>query len=175
MIKPVVLVVLDGWGVSKNKELNAVEAASLPNYRKFLALYPHTLLSASGEAVGLPKNEVGNTEVGHLNLGAGKIVYQDLLRINMSIVDGTFFQNNAFLKAMDHVKQYQSKLHIMGLIGEGAVHASNDHLLALVRMCKEKNVERVYLHLFTDGRDSSPTSAVYLIQNLEEFLKKEGV
>lgn len=174
MMKPVVLIVLDGWGFSKNKEGNAIDAATLPNYRKYLLSYPHTLLSASGEAVGLPKSEVGNTEVGHLNLGAGKIVYQDLLRINMSIVDGSFFQNESFLAAISHVKKHQSKLHLVGLLGEGAVHAASDHLYALIRLCKEKKVDRVFLHLFTDGRDSSPTSAVYLIQSLEEFLKKEG-
>lgn len=175
MSKPVVLIVLDGWGVSRVKEGNAIENANLPNYRKYLLSYPQTLLSASGEAVGLPKGEVGNTEVGHLNMGAGKIVYQDLLRINMAIVDGTFFQNPVLLNAVAHVKKNQSKLHIMGLIGEGTVHASNDHLFALVRFCQEQKIERVFLHLFTDGRDSSPTSAVYLIQTLEEYLKKEGV
>lgn len=175
MTAPVVLIVLDGWGYSKTKEGNAIEAANLPNYRRYLLSYPHTLLSASGEAVGLPKGEVGNTEVGHLNLGAGKIVYQDLLRINMAIVDGSFFQNTAFLQAIEHVKKHQSKLHIMGLIGEGAVHASNDHLFSLIRLCREKGVERLFLHLFTDGRDSLPTSAMYLIQTVEEFLKREGV
>lgn len=175
MIKPVVLIVLDGWGYSKEKTGNAIEAARLPNYKKYLLSYPHNLLSASGEAVGLPKNEVGNTEVGHLNMGAGKIVYQDLLRINMSIVDGTFFQNSAFLQAIDHVQKHQSKLHIIGLVGEGAVHASNDHLFALIRLCKDRKLERLYLHVFTDGRDSPQTSAVYLVQQLEEFLRKEGV
>lgn len=175
MIKPVVLIVLDGWGYSKNKEGNAIEAAHLPNYRRYMLSYPHTLLQTSGEAVGLPKNEVGNTEVGHLNLGAGEIVYQDLLRISRSIVDGSFFQNTAFLQAIEHAKKNQSKLHIMGLLGEGTVHAASDHLYALVRLCKEQGIERLFLHVFTDGRDSSPTSAVYLIQDLEEYLRKEGV
>lgn len=174
MSKPVVLIVLDGWGYSKNKDGNALEHAHLPNYQRYLISYPHTFLSASGEAVGLPKGEVGNTEVGHLNLGAGKIIYQDLLRINMAIADGTFSQNPGFLAAIDHVKKNQSKLHIAGLIGEGTVHASNDHMYALLRLCKEKGVERVFLHLFTDGRDSAPTSAAFLIQTLEESLKKIG-
>lgn len=174
-MKPVVLVILDGFGVSKEKRGNAIEAANMPNYRKYLLSYPHTVLSASGESVGLPKGEAGNSEVGHLNIGAGRVVYQDLLRINMSIMDGSFFKNDAFAVALNHVKKYNSKLHIMGLFGEGYVHASRDHILSLVHLAKEQGISNVFLHLFTDGRDSSPTAALYLIQNAEEFLQKEGV
>jgi 2,3-bisphosphoglycerate-independent phosphoglycerate mutase len=175
MNKPVILIILDGWGYSKVKEVNAIAEANLPNYNRYLVSYPHTYLSASGEAVGLPKGEVGYTEVGHLNLGAGKVVYQDLLRINMAILDGTFFQNSAFLSAIDHAKKNQSKMHILGLIGEGTTHASNDHLYALIRLCKENWVERLFLHLFTDGRDSAPTSAAFIIQTIEEYIKKIGI
>ena len=123
-----------------------------------MASYPHAELSASGEAVGLPKGEAGNTETGHLNLGAGRIVYQDLMRINMSIADGTFFTNKALLDAIEHAKTNNSNLHLMGLIGAGGVHSNIEHLFALLHLCSTQNFDKVFIDLFTDGRDSPPSA-----------------
>ena len=130
----VVLLVLDGWGIAPSGSGNAITAARKPNMDKFLNVYPHTQLLASGEAVGLPKGTEGNSETGHLNLGAGRIVYQDLPRINLSIAEGSFFSNPAFLQACAHVKKNNSSLHLMGLVGAGGVHANNEHLFALLRL-----------------------------------------
>jgi len=168
--KPVVLLILDGWGLAPPGPGNAVSQAQTPNLNKFTALYPHTSLLASGEAVGLPRGEDGNTETGHLNMGAGHIVYQDLPRINMNIADGDFFKNEAFLAASRHVNKHQSDLHLMGLMGSGGVHSNIEHLFALLHFCKEENLENVYLHLFTDGRDSPPTSAPEYLGKVMEQL-----
>jgi 2,3-bisphosphoglycerate-independent phosphoglycerate mutase len=171
MIKPVVLIVLDGWGLAPAGPGNAVSQAKTPNFQKYWAVYPKTQLQASGEAAGLPKGERGNSEAGHLNLGAGSIVFQDLPRIDMAIADGTFFQKEAFLRAAQYVRKNQSRLHLLGLIGAGGVHSSMEHLLALIRFAKNQNINNVYLHLFTDGRDSPPTSAINYILKVEEELK----
>jgi len=171
MIKPVVLIILDGWGLAPAGPGNAISQAKTPNFRKYWAVYPKTQLLASGDAAGLPKGEKGNSEAGHLNLGAGQIVFQDLPRIDMAIADGTFFQKEAFLQAVAHVKKYQSRLHLLGLIGAGGVHSSLEHLLALLHFSKNQNIANLYLHLFTDGRDSPPTSAVNYILKVEEELK----
>ncbi len=173
--RSVCLLVLDGWGLASPTAGNAISLANTTNINRLTASYPHTQLRASGEAVGLPKGEVGNTETGHLNLGAGRIVYQDLERINMSIADGTFFENKALTGAIAHAIQFNSNLHLMGLIGAGGVHSSINHLYALLRLAREKNFKRVYLHLFTDGRDSPPTSSAIYISQLNEVIKKEGV
>lgn len=171
----VVLIVLDGWGLAPPGPGNAISEANTPNMDKFWAGFPHTQLSASGEAVGLPRGEVGNTETGHLNLGAGRIVYQDLPRINMAIADGSFFKNPAFLGAIEHARKNNSKLHLMGLLGAGGVHSSIEHLFALLRLCKEQNFKEVFVHAFTDGRDSPPNAAASYIARLEEVMKKDGV
>lgn len=171
----VILTVLDGWGLAAPGPGNAIAQANTVNMNKFWASYPHTQLSASGESVGLPKGEAGNTEVGHLNLGAGRIVYQDLTRINMSIADGTFFRNEALLGAIAHANKYNSNLHLMGLIGAGGVHSNIEHIYALIQLCARNNFNRVYLHLFTDGRDSPPTSAMTYINLLRNVLKQEHV
>jgi 2,3-bisphosphoglycerate-independent phosphoglycerate mutase len=171
-IRPVVLCILDGWGISIPGPSNAISQARLPNLNKLLAGYANGQLTAAGEAVGLPHGEDGNTEVGHLNLGAGHIVDQDLPRINMAIADGSFFQNRAFLAACEHVKTRNSNLHLMGLIGSGGVHSSIEHLYALMRLCHEQGVRKVFLHLFTDGRDSPPNEAGNIIAEIEEHLKK---
>lgn len=171
----VVLIVLDGWGLAPPGPGNAVSSASTPNMDKFWASFPHTQLLASGEAVGLPRAEVGNTETGHLNLGAGRIVYQDLPRINMAIADGSFFKNPAFLGTIEHARKNNSNLHLMGLLGAGGVHSSMEHVFALLRLCKEQNFERVFLHAFTDGRDSPPNAAFSYVNRLEEVIKNEGV
>jgi len=175
MIKPVVLIVLDGWGLAPAGPGNAISQAKIPNFQRYWAVYPRTQLQASGEAVGLPKGERGNSEAGHLNLGAGQIVFQDLPRIDMAIADGTFFQKEAFLRAAEHVKRNQSRLHLLGLIGAGGVHSSLEHLLALLHFAKNQNITNLYLHLFTDGRDSPPTSAISYILKVEEELKILGI
>lgn len=173
--KFVVLAVLDGWGIAKDSPGNAVTQANTPNIDKFLLSCPHTQLKASGEAVGLPRGEEGSTETGHLNLGAGKIVYQGLARINMAIADGTFFENIEFIAAINHAKKNNSNLHYMGLIGSGWVHSNIEHLFALIRLAKENNLKNIYLHLFTDGRDSPPTSALTYIQKIKEVIQRESV
>jgi len=175
MIKPVVLIILDGWGLAPAGPGNAISQAKIPNFQKYWAVYPRTQLQASGEAAGLPKGERGNSEAGHLNLGAGQIVFQDLPRIDMAIADGTFFQKEAFLQAAEHVRKNQSRLHFLGLIGAGGVHSSMEHLLALIRFAKNQNITDLYLHLFTDGRDSPPTSAINYILKVEEELKNLGI
>lgn len=175
MNKPIILIILDGWGLAPSGPGNAVSQASLPNYNKLFVSFPHTSLIASGEPVGLPHGERGNSETGHLNLGAGRIVYQDLPRINMSIADGSYFKNAAFLQAFEHVRKNNSNLHLIGLIGQGGVHSSNDHLFALLFLASNYNLKKVFLHLFTDGRDSPPTSALFYLNQVEEELKKKGV
>lgn len=171
----VVLIVLDGWGLAHPGPGNAISQASIPNINAFWAGFPHTRLSASGEAVGLPRGVPGNTETGHLNLGAGRIVYQDLPRINMAIADGSFFKNQAFLAALEHAKKNNSKLHLMGLVGAGGVHSSLEHIFALLRLCKEQGFSNVFVHVFTDGRDSPPNAAVSYISQLENVMKRENI
>jgi len=167
---------MDGWGIAPAGPGNPIMAANLPNIRKFWAGYPHTTLLASGEAVGLPRGEVGNTETGHLNLGAGRIVYQDLLRINMSIANGAYFSIPAFLEAIEHVKKNNSRLHLMGLVGGGGVHSSSDHLLALLRLTKEHGLsQNVLVHAFTDGRDSPPTAGISYIAAIEQFMSTQQI
>ncbi|OGK42843.1 phosphoglycerate mutase (2,3-diphosphoglycerate-independent) [Candidatus Roizmanbacteria bacterium RIFCSPLOWO2_01_FULL_35_13] len=168
---PVILLVLDGFGIAPHGPGNAIYLSNPTNINSYFYSYPNTTLKASGSAVGLPADEVGNTEVGHLNLGAGRIVYQDLPRINMAIADGSFYKNKIFLDAAGHVKKNSSNLHVIGLVGEGAVHSSVEHLYALLYLMKEKQVERVYLHLITDGRDSPPKSAMNTVKNLLEKLE----
>ncbi|MGB9911107.1 MAG: 2,3-bisphosphoglycerate-independent phosphoglycerate mutase [Microgenomates group bacterium] len=169
--KLLVLIILDGWGIAPPGPGNAVSLAKIPNFKKYFSAYPHTQLLAAEEAVGLPPGEQGNSEAGHLNLGAGQIVFQDFPRINMAIADGTFFKNEAFLRAIDHVKRYHSSLHLLGLIGPAGVHASIHHLLALINLAKTHQVEKLYLHLFTDGRDSPPYSSIDSLTKVEEQLK----
>ncbi len=173
-MSPVVLIILDGWGVAPNGPGNAIGLSKLPFYDSLLSDYPNGLLEASGEAVGLPRGESGNTETGHLNLGAGNIVYQDLPRINLSIADGSFFTRQAFLSAIDHVRKYQSSMHLLGLIGSGGVHSNIEHLLALLQLLKEQSYKKVFLHLITDGRDSPPKSALLYVEQIQAFLDNLG-
>ncbi len=170
-----ILVSLDGWGIAPPGPGNAVSLAKTINMNKFWASYPHTQLGASGESVGLPRGEDGNSETGHINMGAGKIVYQYLARINMSIADGTFFTSPVLLGAIEHVKKNNSKLHFMGLVGSGGVHSNIEHLFALIHLASSKNVEKVFIHAFTDGRDSPPTSGISYIQKIKEHIEKEKV
>ncbi|OGK55777.1 phosphoglycerate mutase (2,3-diphosphoglycerate-independent) [Candidatus Roizmanbacteria bacterium RIFCSPLOWO2_02_FULL_38_10] len=171
----VVLVILDGFGIAPAGPGNAISLANAETINSLLHLYPNTRLSASGEAVGLPKNEVGSTEVGHLNIGAGRIVYQSLPRINQSVADGSFYKNEAFNGAISHVSQTGGNIHLIGLIGSGTVHASIEHLYALLYFFKEKKFNRVNINVITDGRDSSPRSAKIYLENLESKIKEMGI
>ena len=174
--KFVCLVILDGWGLAAPGPGNAISQANTINMNRFWASYPHTQLTSSGDAVGLPRSEAGNTETGHLNIGAGRIVYQDLKRISMAIANETFFQNPAFLGAVQHVKKYSSNLHIMGLIGASGIHSDMEHLTALLKlMGKQGLTNNVFLHLFTDGRDSPQTSASEYIKKVREDIGREKV
>lgn len=173
--KFVILAILDGWGISAPNEGNAISLSNIINISKLNSSCPHTQLSASGESVGLPRGEAGNTEVGHLNIGAGRIVYQDLSRINMSIAEGSFFKNPVFLKAFEHALKNKSNLHLMGLVGAGGVHSNIEHLFALLQLCSRNKFDRVFLHLFTDGRDSPATSSKTYIDSVKEVINKEGV
>lgn len=173
--KFVILAVLDGWGIARAGPGNAISLAKTVNMDRLWASYPHTQLEASGQAVGLPRGEDGNTETGHLNIGAGRIVYQELERINVSIADGSFFENEVLIEAINHAKKNKSNLHLMGLVGAGGVHSNIEHLFALIQLAKRHNFSNVFLHLFSDGRDSPPTTAQDYIKQLREVIKKEGL
>jgi len=172
--RPFVLIIMDGWGINPRKEGNAIALARTPNIDKIAHAWSHTAVKTSGPAVGLPDGQMGNSEVGHQNIGAGKRVLQDYTRISESIQDGSFFQNPAFLKAIAHVKKNQSQLHICGLLGNGGVHAHESHLKALLRLAHMHDLEHVYIHAFTDGRDASPTGGVNFMQRLEARAKEIG-
>ncbi len=164
---PVVLLVLDGWGYRAESEGNAIAMANVPTWDRLWAKAPRTLLEASGEAVGLPAGQIGNSEVGHLNLGAGRVVKQDLVRISHAISDGVFFRNPAFVQACDQVKANNGTLHLVGLIGSGGVHAIDTHLLALIDLAGREQVPRVAIHAMLDGRDTMPRSGLgYLVELL---------
>ena len=171
MSKSVYLIILDGWGENPNLEGNAVAQAKTPTIDKISRFYPQTLLQASGISVGLPWGEMGNSEVGHLTLGAGRVIYQSLPRITLSIQDGSFFTNPAFLSAIEKAKKNNSTLHLMGLASGGGVHSSLDHLYALLELGRNNDLEKICLHLFTDGRDTPPQSALKTVQDIEERLK----
>jgi 2,3-bisphosphoglycerate-independent phosphoglycerate mutase len=165
--RPFVLIVMDGWGINPRTEGNAIALAHTPNIDKLARDWPHTAVKTSGEAVGLPEGQMGNSEVGHQNIGAGKRVLQDYTRVSESIRDGSFFSNPAFLKAMEHVKKNASQLHICGLLGNGGVHAHESHLEALLLLAHKWDIEKVYIHSFTDGRDTSPTGGIEFMRHLQ--------
>ena len=171
---PVCLIILDGWGISSNKNGNAVFSAKKPNMDSFMRMYPNTELVSSGLAVGLPEGQMGNSEVGHLNIGAGRVVYQDLTKISHSIELGKFFSKEAFLAAIDNVKKNKSSLHLMGLLSDGGVHSHIDHIKALIELAKKNNVKDLFLHAFLDGRDVPPRSAQTYINEIKEFMDVEG-
>lgn len=166
-IKPMVLLVLDGFGVAPPSEGNAITKARTPNLSYYEKNYLYTQLIAAGESVGLPANEDGNSEVGHLTLGAGRVIFQSLKRINAAIEQGTFFENPALLAAAGHVKANKSQLHVMGLVGSGNVHSSMSHLYAVIEFAKRNNIQKVLLHLFTDGRDGPPQEAKTVVAEIE--------
>ncbi|QUW23325.1 2,3-bisphosphoglycerate-independent phosphoglycerate mutase [Sporosarcina sp. Marseille-Q4063] len=172
---PVALIILDGFGLREESYGNAVSQARKPNFDKLWNEHPHTTLTASGEAVGLPDGQMGNSEVGHLNIGAGRIVYQNLTRINKSIHEGEFFKEPALLRAIEHVKANNSKLHIMGLLSDGGVHSHYEHLFALLQLAKLNGVTDVYVHGFLDGRDVNPQSALDYIEQTEVKMEEIGV
>lgn len=165
--KPVVLIILDGWGVSPNTQGNAIRRAELPTINKLNTFYPLVLLQASGNAVGLPWGEAGNSEVGHITLGTGRIIYQNMPRITLSIQDGTFFTNPSITKTIDFAKNKGGKLHLMGLISTGSVHSYIEHLYALLEAAKKAGLSQVYVHAFTDGRDSAPDSGIETLTKIQ--------
>ena len=174
-MKKVLLCIMDGIGISNNKKYNAVYNSNTPVLDKLWDSYPHSLLDASGELVGLPKGQMGNSEVGHLNIGAGRVVYQPLELINSKIKDKSFYDNEEFLSIINHVKANNSKLHLIGLLSDGGVHSHINHLFALLELMKREKVKDVYIHIFTDGRDVSPTSGIKYIEALEKKMKSLGV
>lgn len=171
----ILLLIMDGYGLSPHKEGNAIALAKKPNLDRLFKNYPYTTLGASGLDVGLPEGQMGNSEVGHLNFGAGRIAYQEITRIDKAIQDKTFFENSVLTEAMEEVKKRGTSLHLLGLVSDGCVHSSLNHLYALLRMAKQKNVERVFVHAFLDGRDTSPTGGVEYIQQLLNKFDEYGI
>lgn len=166
------LIIMDGYGISDEEKGNAIKADGSKNVSRLLAEYPHSLLDASGMSVGLPDGQMGNSEVGHLNIGAGRVVYQELTRITKSITDGDFFANAALLSAVENCKKNNSKLHLMGLTSNGGVHSSMTHLFALIRLAKQQGLDNVYVHCFLDGRDVHPTSGLGFVSQIDDEMKK---
>ncbi len=173
--KPIVLMILDGWGIAPNSAGNAISQAKTPNFDKYCQEYFCVALQASGEAVGLPFNEMGNSEVGHLNLGAGRIIYQSLPKINKSITDKDFFTNSIFLNACENVIKKSSSLHLIGLLSTAGVHASVNHLYALLELAKQQKIDNVFVHVILDGRDMDYNSGLDLVSDLQKKIKKIGV
>ena len=171
--KPVVLVILDGWGYRAEREANAIALARTPNFSRLLRDYPWTLVHTSGERVGLPNGLMGNSEVGHLNIGAGRIVHQEITRIDASILRGDFFKQPLLVELMKWGRQ--ARVHFLGLLSDGGVHSHEEHLYALMRMAKEHGVERAFVHVFLDGRDTPPTKGVEYIAALEQKMREYGV
>ncbi len=173
--RPVVLVVLDGWGLGRRERGNAVLAAKTPVMDRLTAAYPYATLRCSGEDVGLPAGQMGNSEVGHLNLGAGFIVYQWLTRIDRAIADGSFMQNQALLAAIEGCRTRGSALHLLGLVSDGGVHSHTRHLVALLKLAHDRGLDRIWVHAFTDGRDTSPTGGLGFLQELDRQMADLGV
>ena len=157
---PVALIILDGLGCRSEQKGNAVFHAKKPNFDRYWAEFPHSHLTASGEAVGLPEGQMGNSEVGHMNIGAGRIVYQSLTRVNVAIREGEFAQNQTFLDAINHAKEKGTSLHLMGLLSDGGVHSHIEHMYALLKLAADQGLEKVYVHGFLDGRDVGPANCI---------------
>ena len=172
--KPMVLVILDGWGYSEDPDFNAIAAARKPVWDRLWAEYPHTLLRTSGAAVGLPGDQMGNSEVGHLNLGAGRVVYQEFTRVSRSIKTGSFFSNQTLTDAVDLAKANGKAVHILGLLSPGGVHSHECHIHAMVQLAVERGADKVYLHAFLDGRDTPPRSAEASIRLMEDKFREFG-
>ena len=172
---PVALLIMDGFGINKDAYGNAIAAAATPNLDRYFATYPNTTIGASGLDVGLPDGQMGNSEVGHTNIGAGRIVYQMLVKITKSIQDGDFFENAALVSAMNNAKEKGSALHLMGLLSPGGVHSHMEHLYGLCEMAKRFGLEKVYVHAFLDGRDVPPSSAAEFMEQAVAEMNKIGV
>ena len=175
MKTPTTLIIMDGYGLRDTAEGNAVVNARTPNLDQLWAEHPHTTLSASGLDVGLPEGQMGNSEVGHTNIGAGRVVFQDLPRITLDIKEGGFFQNPAYVSAMDACKEKGTALHLYGLLSDGGVHSHIEHLFAMLRMAKERGLTKVYVHCFLDGRDVAPSSGKGFVERLQTYLTELGV
>ena len=167
-VKPVALVILDGYGIGERNDGNAIWLAKTPVMDELLKTCPNTRLSASGLDVGLPDGQMGNSEVGHTNIGAGRVVFQDLPKITNAIADGSFFKNPAYIKAMDDAKANGGALHVLGLLSDGGVHSHITHIFAILDMAKQRGLEKVYVHCFLDGRDVNPTSGAGFVEQLAE-------
>jgi len=173
--KLTMLAIIDGWGINEKEEGNAAKLANTPNLDSLFSQYPHNIIHTSGLDVGLPDGQMGNSEVGHMNIGAGRIVYQEFTRISKSIDDGDFFSKPEFIDAINNAKEHNTNLHLYGLLSNGGVHSHNTHLYALLKFCKEQDFDRVFVHCFLDGRDTPPSSAENFIMELEDKMKEIGV
>src|SRR5690625_838377 len=169
------LIILDGFALRDEEKGNAVKQANTPNFDRYWKQFPHNQLTASGEAVGLPDGQMGNSEVGHLNIGAGRIVYQNLTRINRSISSGDFYRDKTIIHAMQQAKEKNTSVHLLGLLSDGGVHSHMEHLFALLGVAKDQAIEDVYVHLFLDGRDVGPKTALEYIEKTEAKIKKLNV
>ena len=169
-MKKVILVIMDGWGLGKVAASDAIQHSNVPFVTSLYKKYPHTTVVTCGEAVGLPEGQMGNSEVGHLNLGAGRIVYQELQRINVAIRDGEFQKNPVLLEAIRSAKASGKALHLLGLVSDGGVHSHTSHLKALVSLCKQEGMTKVFIHAFTDGRDTDPKSGMSYMTSLQSHL-----
>ncbi|MBN1046482.1 MULTISPECIES: 2,3-bisphosphoglycerate-independent phosphoglycerate mutase [unclassified Clostridium] len=173
--RPVMLMILDGFGIAPKSEGNAVSLAKKPNFDRLVANYPTSQLQASGLEVGLPEGQMGNSEVGHLNIGSGRIVYQELTRITKAIKDGDFFENESLMKAMTNAKNNNSALHLMGLLSDGGVHSHIEHLRGLLEFAKKEGIQNVYVHAFMDGRDVAPSSGKEFVEKTESMMAEVGI
>lgn len=167
--RPLALIILDGWGYREEIDANAIQQANKPYWDHLWATYPHTLISGCGRCVGLPDGQMGNSEVGHLNMGAGRIVHQDLTRIDLAIADGSFFENPTLTSAVDHAVKHEKAVHILGLLSPGGVHSHEEHIQAMVKLAKQRGAKNVYIHAFLDGRDTPPQSAKPSLVALEKY------
>ena len=174
MKHPLILMILDGFGINHSDYGNAIHAAKKPNLDKYFSQYPHTQIGASGLDVGLPDGQMGNSEVGHTNIGAGRIVYQELTRITKSIQDGDFFAIPEFVDACAKAKANGGKLHLIGLLSDGGVHSHITHLFALIDMAKRQGLSNVYVHCIMDGRDTPPSSGIEYVKQLQDYMDKIG-
>ncbi|MBI5286731.1 MAG: 2,3-bisphosphoglycerate-independent phosphoglycerate mutase, partial [Deltaproteobacteria bacterium] len=174
-MRPVVLIVLDGWGINPRKEGNAPLLAKTPNLDRLLKEYTSTRLDTSGLSVGLPPGQMGNSEVGHLTMGAGRVIYQELTRINQAIERGEFFQNPVLRDAIARVKEKDGRLHLMGLVSDGGVHSHITHLFAIIDMVKREGLKDLFIHAFLDGRDTPPTSGKGYVESLKDYLARVGI
>src|ERR1051325_1759986 len=170
--KKIILIIMDGWGLGKIKSSDAIQNANVPFVTSLFKKYPNTTLITCGEDVGLPEGQMGNSEVGHLNIGAGRIVYQELQRINLAVRDGSFAKNQALLDSIREAKTKNKNLHLIGLVSDGGVHSHTNHLKAIVDVCHAEKLSNVFIHAFTDGRDTDPKSGAGFINDLQSHLDK---